>query len=219
VCKHLGVEPWERSGPSNNGSNYYILFKCVKLFHLCCRGRRGRDRMVVGFTTTYAISAYHHECCEFESRSERGVQHYVIKFFSDLRQAGGFLRVLRFLSHVNFHLINSRKKTTLDIYDYGNNVDPVTSSQIFINKLAILWFIGLSTLTKHQSTQKEGWLVLWYLTPLSTILYCDGQFYWWRKPEDPKKTTGLSQVTEKLYHIMLYTSLWSRFELTIIIDV
>jgi hypothetical protein len=24
------------------------------------RGRRGHDRMVVGFTTTYAISAYHH---------------------------------------------------------------------------------------------------------------------------------------------------------------
>jgi len=24
------------------------------------RGRRGRDRMVVGFTTTYASSAYHH---------------------------------------------------------------------------------------------------------------------------------------------------------------
>jgi len=38
-------------------------------------GRRGRDRMVVGFTTTYAISAYHHLCCEFESRSGRGVQH------------------------------------------------------------------------------------------------------------------------------------------------
>ena len=24
------------------------------------RGRRGRDRMIIGFTTTYAISAYHH---------------------------------------------------------------------------------------------------------------------------------------------------------------
>ena len=36
-------------------------------------GRHGRDRMVVGFTTTYAISAYHHQSCEFESRSMRGV--------------------------------------------------------------------------------------------------------------------------------------------------
>jgi hypothetical protein len=24
------------------------------------RGRRGRDRIIVGFTTTYAISDYHH---------------------------------------------------------------------------------------------------------------------------------------------------------------
>ena len=35
--------------------------------------------MVVGFTTTYGISAYHHWCCEFESRSGRGVHHSVIK--------------------------------------------------------------------------------------------------------------------------------------------
>jgi len=30
----------------------------IKLDYL--RGRRGRDRMVVGFTTTYAISSYHY---------------------------------------------------------------------------------------------------------------------------------------------------------------
>jgi hypothetical protein len=28
------------------------------------RFRRGRDRMVVGFTTTYAIRAYHHYSCD-----------------------------------------------------------------------------------------------------------------------------------------------------------
>jgi hypothetical protein len=50
--------------------------------------------MVVGFTTIYAIDVYHHWCCELESRSGRGVQHYMIKFVSDLRQVGGFLRVL-----------------------------------------------------------------------------------------------------------------------------
>ena len=81
---------------------------------------------------SYAISAYHHWCCEFESRSGRGVQHYVIKFVSDLRQVGGFLRVLEsYTNNTDRHditeillkvALNTIKQTTMHkSIDAGGN--------------------------------------------------------------------------------------------------
>ena len=61
-----------------------ILLSWKHFFKKKLRGSRGRDRMVVGIATTYAISAYHHWYCSFDSIPGRGVQHYVIKFVTAL---------------------------------------------------------------------------------------------------------------------------------------
>jgi hypothetical protein len=102
----------------------FLQYKIKSLYNWR-RDHRGRERMVV------AISAYHHWCCEFASRSGRGVQHYVIKFLSDLRQVDCFLRVLRF---------------------------PTPPNKINHNDIAeILLKVALSTIKQTNQTIDDNW--------------------------------------------------------------
>ena len=57
--------------------------------------------MVVGFTTTYVISAYHSDGVSLNLDQGEVYNIYVIKFVSDLRQVSGFLWVVRFPSPIN----------------------------------------------------------------------------------------------------------------------
>ena len=65
---------------------------------------------------------------------------------------------------------------------------PIITKGFVLRLLWMEWFVCL--------------LDWWCLTPLSTIF----QLY--------HAVTDLLQITDKLYHIMLYTSPWSRFKLT-----
>jgi len=57
-------------------------------------GRRGHDRMVVELQLT--MQSVPNTTNVVSSNPAQAIHHYVIKFVSDLRQVGDFLRALRF---------------------------------------------------------------------------------------------------------------------------
>jgi len=74
----------------------FVCIICVIITFKQYKLKRYHVTVMIIFQLIYWFQLYsygekNHHWCEFESRSGRGVQHYVIKFVSDLRQVGGFL--------------------------------------------------------------------------------------------------------------------------------
>ena len=92
----------------------------------------------------------------------------------------------------------------------------LSTSQLHITiliKKATDWKPTLTHILHHAPVKTTKILQVWFgfrfmvfNATFNNISAIGGQFYSWRKLEDPEKTTDLSQFLDKLYHTMLYTS-------------
>ena len=111
---------------------------------------------------------------------------------------------------ISVNSIMSFNKGRITIQNKGNNK---ITEQSYKVKVKTHKYIN----RQNQSTTVKLWLIgLWCWRHFQQYF---SQFYWWRIPEYPEKITDRSQVTDKLYHIMVYRVhlAWAGFELTTLV--
>jgi hypothetical protein len=116
--------------------------------------------------------------------------------------------------HSSLHIVVIQRKITLTYFNIPSYRSVVFSESSFFPHQEnwpprYSWHIVESGVKHHKTNQSTAFIFSDYGFYLDIV----GQFSWWGKKEDSEKTTDLSQVTDKLYHIMLYTSPFAGFEL------
>jgi len=109
VCKSCKLHVIYRFKQNKENKMMFVLgFHDINTFQF--RDRHGCDHMVVTFTTTFVLVQSVPITTNVVSLNPAdgevySIQHYVIKFVSDLWQVGGFLWVLRFPPPTDHHYI------------------------------------------------------------------------------------------------------------------
>ena len=157
--------PWQTVRLFLLNKMHFLLFACSH------RGHRGRDRMVVGIYDYLCYQSYHHWSCELESLSGRGVQYYVIKFVSDLRQVG----------FSPSPLVSSTNKT--DRYVITEIVLKVALNTINQTSQSSFWIIETLRNGAVYFCEVDLFaicLVVLYPIPVSYLLWCISLTHIWR---------------------------------------
>ena len=112
----------------------YCWFFSIMITYLFRGGHSGRDRVVVGFTSTCTISVYHHWSCEFESLLWRGLLDATLSDKVCQWIATGFLHQKNWQPQYNCNIVETGVK----------HHNPTSLSPLIICQWC--WLIFLSTI-------------------------------------------------------------------------
>ena len=169
---------------------------------------RGRDRVVVEFTITCAISAYHHESCEFESRSWRGALDATL-----CNKGWHCLAIGRWFSPGT--PVSSTKKKT-DCHDITKillnpyNPNPLFSLpfRFYFRFVCCFCFFLIFGMFVHNRNQTTSWRMIWLNTKWSVKTKYSGVTW----PVGPQISTSfcyiyvIRRIFLQVYGHLLYIS-------------